>query len=259
MSNTSFPLLKNEFKFVNNGPPDTSVDPALAIKTPNQLGSSQSGGAIVNNLKALDYYANQMFCGDEDMKGLGVRIAYDTGRRCSNLPGKTVYNYLDGTKSKVPEAIAKRLGTSCAANGVIPQVLGALTDFNPDTLIQSGNIGAVYCDEVVAPINTPEEIKELKASGVIPKSNKTSIPYKNDGNIDWNQIRNYCSRGIFKNCQRITVESDSKPGNEGFNSNMNISTNNSLLNNTLLTNTLFNNTVFSNEFIIFVVLAIILI
>lgn len=89
MSNT-FPLLQNNFQFINNGPPDVSVDPALAIKTPNQLGSSQKGSAIGNNLKAIDYYANQMFCGDSDMEGLGIRVLYNTGRKCSNLPGKTV-------------------------------------------------------------------------------------------------------------------------------------------------------------------------
>lgn len=156
-----------------------------------------------------------MFCGDSDMEGLGIRVLYNTGRRCSNLPGKTVYKYLDGTKSKVPEEIRRRLGTSCAAIGVIPQVLGALDDFMPEDLIGAGNTSSVYCEEVVAPVNTEDEIKKLKASGIIPQSNKTAIPYTDEGEIDWNKIRTYCSNGTFKNCNKATVQVDK----EGFSNN----------------------------------------
>lgn len=171
----------------NTGPPHVTYPLMNAIQTPRELRSRREGSwnAIGDNVKAIDYYINTLGTGNQ-YQGYGKRIVYNTGIKCSNMPGNA-HRLADGTAAGV------------GGYGLVPRMLGGLASFVPSDLVSSAK-DEVQCNRLRLHENTPTEMRNMKQNGIqgIPRSNKVSI--SNSSGVNYTLVDRLCKEGRLSPC-----------------------------------------------------------
>lgn len=210
----------------NTGPPPVTYPLMNAIQKPRELRSRREGSwnAIGDNVKAIDYYINTLGTGNQ-YKGYGKRIVYDTGIKCSNMPGNA-HRLADGTAAGV------------GGYGLVPRMLGGIASLVPSDLVSSAK-EEVTCNRMLLHYNTTQEMKNMKNNGIrgIPGSNRVKI--SNSSGIDYERMNILCKQRRLSPCVEKPVASqDIKEGfaiKRGHSTNISANTNTD----TLLLKTLY--------------------
>jgi len=185
----------------NTGPPPVVYPLMNAIQTPKQLRSRRGGSwnAIGDNVKAIDHYINTLGTGNQ-YQGYGKRVVYDTGIKCSNMPGNA-HRLADGTAAGV------------GGYGLVPRMLGGIAGLVPGDLVSSAK-DELPCNRMLLHYNTQSQMKGMKNMGTraIPGSNKVKI--SNDSGVDYELVNKLCKQGRLSPCVEKPVASQDI--NEGF-------------------------------------------
>jgi len=178
----------------NTGPPPVTYPLMNAIQTPKELRSRREGSwnAIGDNVKAIDYYISTLGTG-EQYKGYGKRVVYDTGIKCSNMPGNA-HRLADGTAAGV------------GGYGLVPRMLGGIASLVPGDLVSSAK-EEVTCNRMLLHYNTTPEMKNMKYRGIrgIPGSNRVKI--SNSSGIDYELVNRLCKQRRISPCVEKPVAS----------------------------------------------------
>lgn len=204
----------------NTGPPPVTYPLMNAIKTPTQVRSRREGSwnAIGDNVKAIDYYINTLGTG-EQYKGYGKRVIYDTGIKCSNIPGNA-HRLADGTAAGI------------GGYGLVPRMLGGIASLVPTDLVSSAK-EEVTCNRILLHYNTTSEMKNMKNSGIrgVPSSNKIKI--SNSNGIDYELVNRLCKQGRISPCiEKPVASQDISEGfaiRKGHNTNVSLNVNSDIL------------------------------
>lgn len=201
MCDPSNPISGGACPVKNTGPPPVTMSLIDAIKTPAQLRSRTEGswGAIGDNVKAIDYYIKTLGTGPQ-YQGYGKRVVYDTGIKCSNMPGNA-HRLADGTAA----------GTG--GYGLVPRMLGGIGGFLPKDLVDSAK-DEVPCSKRRLHYNTNNELEALKTRGTdgIPSSNRIKI--SSTGDVNYNLVDQLCRQGKLRPCVEKPVANQDL--SEGF-------------------------------------------
>lgn len=201
MCDSANPIAGGACPVQNTGPPPVTYQLMNAIQTPKQLRSRREGSwnAIGDNVKAIDYYINTLGTGNQ-YQGYGKRVVYDTGIKCSNMPGNA-HRLADGTAVGV------------GGYGLVPRMLGGITGFVPGDLVSSAK-AEVPCNRLLLHYNTQSQMNDMKNRGTraIPDSNKVKI--SNDSGVDYELVNKLCNQGRLSPCVEKPVASQDI--NEGF-------------------------------------------
>jgi hypothetical protein len=201
MCDPSNPIAGGACPVKNTGPPPVVYPLMNAIKEPKQLGSSKEGSwrAIGKNINAIDYYIETLGTGSQ-YKGYGKRIAYDTGIKCSNMPGNA-HKLADGTASGV------------GGYGLVPRMLGGMAGFVPTDLVSSAK-DEIQCSKVFIHQNTADEIRNMNNRGTdgVPTSNKVAV--SGSKGVNYSLMNQLCKQGRLRPCVELPVASEIV--NEGF-------------------------------------------
>ena len=201
MCDPANPIAGGACPMQNTGPPNVTYPLMNAIQTPQQLRSTRKGswGAIGDNVKAIDYYINTLGTGNQ-YKGYGKRVVYDTGIKCSNMPGNA-HRLADGTAAGV------------GGYGLVPRMLGGIASLVPTDLVSSAK-DEIPCNRISLHYNTEGEMVSMKNKGIkgIPGSNKVQI--SNSSGIDYGLVDRLCKQGRLSPCVEKPVASQDI--SEGF-------------------------------------------
>lgn len=201
MCDPSNPIAGGSCPIKDTGPPIVTYPLMDAIKNPKQLRSRREGSwnAIGDNVSAIDYYVKTLGTGPQ-YKGYGKRVVYDTGIKCSNMPGNA-HKLADGTASGV------------GGYGLVPRMLGGLTGLIPGDIVSSAT-EEVMCSNLRLHYNTPAELLQMDQRGTdgIPASNKTSI--SGTRGVKYNLVDKLCAEGRLSPCIERPVSTQDT--NEGF-------------------------------------------
>jgi hypothetical protein len=171
----------------NTGPPPVTYPLINAIQTPKQLRSRREGSwnAIGDNINAIDYYIKTLGTGSQ-YQGYGKRIVYDTGIKCSNMPGNA-HRLADGTAAGV------------GGYGLVPRMLGGLAGFVPTDIVSSAK-DEVQCNRILLHQNTQDEMRSMKNNGIrgIPRSNKIKI--SNTSGVNYTLVDRLCKQRKLSPC-----------------------------------------------------------
>jgi hypothetical protein len=201
MCDPSNPIAGGACPVKNTGPPPVTYPLMGAIKNPSELRSRREGSwnAIGDNIKAIDYYIKTLGTGPQ-YKGYGKRVPYDTGIKCSNMPGNA-HKLADGTASGV------------GGYGLVPRMLGGLTGFSPTDIVSSAK-DETPCSKVFIHRNTPQEIQNMnnRGTGGVPPSNKVKVSGTNG--VNYSLMDQLCRQGRISPCVELPIATDNLK--EGF-------------------------------------------
>lgn len=205
MCDSTNPLAGGACPVKNTGPPPVTFPLIDAIKQPREIRSRTEGSwnAIGDNVKAIDYYIKTLGTGPQ-YQGYGRRAIYNTGIKCSNMPGYA-HRIADGTAAGV------------GGYGLVPRMLGGVAGFLPTDLVSSAK-DEVSCTRMRLHQNTPQETSAMKSRGTnaIPSSNRVKI--SGNSGVDYYLVDKLCKQGRLRPCEEHPVSDlDLNKNNEGFN------------------------------------------
>jgi hypothetical protein len=178
----------------NTGPPPVTYPLIDAIQTPQELRSRREGSwnAIGDNVKAIDYYIKTLGSGNQ-YQGYGKRVVYDTGIKCSNMPGNA-HRLADGTAAGV------------GGYGLVPRMLGGIASLVPGDLVSSAK-DEITCNRMLLHYNTDQEMRNMKNRGIrgIPGSNRIKI--SNSNGINYELVDRLCKQRRISPCVEKPVAS----------------------------------------------------
>jgi hypothetical protein len=192
MCDSANPIVGGACPVKDTGPPNVTFPLLDAIKTPQSLRSRTEGswGAIGDNIKAIDYYIDTLGVGQQ-YQGYGGRAVYDTGIKCSNLPG-TAHRLADGTAAGV------------GGHGLVPRILGSLGGLIPSDLVSSAK-DELPCRRLLLHYNTHAEMNAMRErrTGGVPAGNR--IPISDSKGVNYTKVHNLCSSRRLSPCQEVPV------------------------------------------------------
>jgi hypothetical protein len=193
MCDPSNPIAGGACPVQNTGPPPVVYPLMNAIKEPRELRSRREGSwnAIGDNVKAIDYYIKTLGSGPQ-YQGFGKRVVYDTGIKCSNMPGNA-HRLADGTSA------------GPGGYGLVPRMLGGIGGLVPSDIISSAK-DEIQCQRVLLHYNTKDELNSMERRGTrgVPRSNKVKIS-KSSGGVNYSLVNELCRKGRLSPCTEKPV------------------------------------------------------